>query len=177
LFFIRHYYHDLLVNKGLIEEEFPSRITATAITLKTFFEEKRKMILFLFIPLSAFNALLLFRKQKLNFSEHCLVAGMILLGLLLINIFASLLEYSSVYISAQQVIARKLSDIFSWISFLYISYGLYNAYGQSYSLLGFLVRLFLFAIFIFIQIILLLLMLILIFHQGEEVNVTLKPLG
>ena len=52
------------------------------------FAQKNKIIIFLFIPFAALNSFILFRRKKLNLSEHSIIAGMILLGILLITEFA-----------------------------------------------------------------------------------------
>jgi hypothetical protein len=54
------------------------------------FSQKSKIILLLFVPLSAFNGFVLFRRRKLNLSEHFILSGMILLGLLLLTTFANI---------------------------------------------------------------------------------------
>jgi hypothetical protein len=46
--------------------------------------QKSKLIVFLFVPLAAINSWCLFRKIRLNLLEHAILAGMILLGMLLL---------------------------------------------------------------------------------------------
>ena len=53
--------------------------------------QKNKIIIFLFVPFAALNSFTLFRRKKLNLSEHSIIAGMILLGVLLLSTFSQIL--------------------------------------------------------------------------------------
>jgi hypothetical protein len=51
-----------------------------------------KLILFGFVPLIAVNAFLIFKRLKINLAEHFIIAGINLLGILVLCLFANLLS-------------------------------------------------------------------------------------
>jgi hypothetical protein len=60
-------------------------INQASVKMNVIFAQKSKIVIFLFVPLAAINNFFLFKKEKLNLSEHSIIAGIILLGMLLIS--------------------------------------------------------------------------------------------
>ncbi|HEX8269557.1 MAG TPA: DUF3667 domain-containing protein [Flavobacterium sp.] len=99
---------------------------------ETISEQSRNLLL-LFLPFAALNSFLLFRRKKLNLSEHFIISGMILLGILLISTFGNFLFYLN-------MITRFSGTFLSWIVasliIFYVGYGYFNAFATNYSRLG-----------------------------------------
>ena len=108
------------------------------------FEQKSKLIISLFVPFAALNSFILFKKKKLNFSEHCIIAGMILLGMLLISAFGNLFFFLDLIIPFSDKFATVISWIVTVLVIFHIIYGYYNAFGHDYSKSGIASRIFLF---------------------------------
>jgi hypothetical protein len=105
------------------------------------FSQKSKIILFLFVPLAALNSFLLFRRKKLNLSEHFILSGMILLGLLLLSIITNLIFPFVNYFNLSGTIA---SLFVTAILILYVCFAYVNAFSIIYTKPGIAIRILLF---------------------------------
>ncbi|HLO52849.1 MAG TPA: DUF3667 domain-containing protein [Saprospiraceae bacterium] len=103
--------------------------------------QKRNIILFLFVPFAAFNSLILFRKKKLNLSEHSILSGMILLGILLLSTLGNIYFPLNNFLNFSGTIASLVITV---ILIIYISYGYFNAFSGDYSIWGITYRIILF---------------------------------
>src|SRR5690606_6914738 len=139
------------------------------------FSQKSKIILLLFVPIAALNSFILFRRKKLNFSEHIILSGMILLGLLLINIFGNILFLLNRNI---EISYDFLSIFIATLCVIYVGYGYFNAFNTVYNKWGISFRILLFFTLICIEIIILILTLI-GFVTGWKLgtSITLSPFG
>ncbi|OYQ46065.1 hypothetical protein CHX27_05200 [Flavobacterium aurantiibacter] len=108
--------------------------------------------MFLFVPFSAINSFLLFRKKRLNLSEHCILSGMILLGVLLISVLAHLYFPINYMLNFSSDAA---SYVVIAITLVYISFGYYNAFRNLYSTFALLLRVLLLFVLLFTEIFLL----------------------
>lgn len=127
--FLNHYYNvfsHIYLNTALEPENaYKSKIDA-------FLHNNAKLLIFSFVPLFAINSFLIFRKKRLNFSEHFIIAGMIYLGVILIVTFGELTGFLDFfrYVSF-------LSDILTYVIplsvILYVTFGYYNAFKTDYS--------------------------------------------
>lgn len=103
-----------------------------------FFKNNLKTILFCIVPIFAIAALLVFRRLKLNLAEHLILGGIGLLGILIISVVFSFVNFVETF------------DIPSWIGFteliifflmvLFPAWNYYNASKNLYSFWGFLWR-------------------------------------
>lgn len=98
-----------------------------------------KFFLLLAIPVYAFNSYLLFNKKRLLYSEHLIVFGMLLTGIVIIALLEAVLMF------AEFVESIAFISILSWyltpiLSILYIVNGLYGAFGKDYSKASFVFR-------------------------------------
>jgi len=103
--------------------------------------QKSKLILLLFVPFAALNSFMLFGRRKLNLSEHAILAGMILLGLLLIATLSNLYFPINNFLNLNGTIA---SMVVTLILLVYVCYGYINAFGSDYAVWGMAWRLVLF---------------------------------
>lgn len=142
LLFIRHFYTQLEDSLQNVEEtkEF---VNEASRKFDKLISEKSKLIIFLFVPFGALNSFLLFRRKKLNLSEHAIVSGMLLLGILLLSLFSHILFYFNLIIEG-----NILSSIINFgtpaLAIIYVGYGYYNAFSEDYTKLGIAYRVVLF---------------------------------
>lgn len=119
--------------------------------------QKNKIILLLFIPFSAINSFVLFRRRKLNISEHFIISGMILLGLLLLSTAANLYFPINNFLKLSGTIASIVVTI---ILIAYVIFAYINAFGNDgYTKFGLLIRILLFFAMLFLEVYLLFLLL------------------
>lgn len=144
--FINHYFEQIL-------ESYNTHTTENkgiAKSLEIFMENYKKVVTFAMVPLFAFNSWLLFRRKKLNFSEHTIVAGIIFLGILLINTFSSIINFST-FSDSLQTVSSINSFIAPLLLITYMIFGYYTTFISVYSKFGFSLRIFLFMILFFIE--------------------------
>jgi hypothetical protein len=120
--------------------------------LDQLFSQKSKIILLLFVPLSAFNGFVLFRRRKLNLSEHFILSGMILLGLLLLTTFANIYFIFNNLFDLSGTIA---SWVVTAVLMAYVAFAYVNAFSGDYTKLGIAYRVLLYFTFIFLEVIIL----------------------
>jgi|SRR5690606_18419547 len=132
MLFFRHFHTEILINRGLLVVEEPTYVNEASRKMDEILSQKSKIIILLFVPLAALNSFILFRRKKLNLSEHFIIAGMILLGILLLSLFGNLLFYLDLVID----LSSNVRSIFSWIitviTFSYIAYAYIDAFGRDY---------------------------------------------
>ncbi|MFY7665793.1 DUF3667 domain-containing protein [Flavobacterium sp.] len=145
---IDHYFTD--VPEGSAESK--QYLNEASRKLDQIISSKSKIILFLFVPFSAINSFLLFRKKRLNLSEHCILSGMILLGVLLISVLAHLYFPINYMLNLSSDAA---SYVVIAITLVYISFGYYNAFRNLYSKFALLLRVLLLFVLLFAEIFLL----------------------
>jgi hypothetical protein len=114
--------------------------------------QKSKFILLLFIPFAAFNSFILFRRKKLNLSEHCILSGMILLGILLLATLANIYFPINNLFNFSGTIA---SLVVTAIIICYVGYGYVNAFNFDYSRFGITYRIVLFFVLLCLEILIL----------------------
>jgi hypothetical protein len=175
ILFLRHFYAELYDNlTGEIEE--PVNLDEASKKINTMLAQKSKIIIFLFIPLVALNSFLLFRRKKLNLSEHAVVAGMVLLGMLLISAVGNLLFYFTL-LDKSDILANLIDFGTPSIVVLYIIYGYANAFGSDYSNLGTAYRILLFFVMFCIESWMLLILLVGFATDWKFGPVTITPFG
>ncbi len=111
------------------------------------FAQKNKIIIFLFIPFAALNSFILFQRKKLNLSEHSIIAGMILLGILLISTFSNILFW----FKPLHQIGLVISLLITALIFFYICFGYFNAFSTDYSKFEITSRIVLFFVLITVE--------------------------
>ncbi len=171
MLFSRHI--DELFNHTEIIQDASNKNEATR-KLDEIFSQMSKFLMLLFIPASALNGFILFRRRKLNLSEHFIIAGMLLLGILLINIVANIMFYVNWITQFDEMF---LSLCVTAACFLYTGYGYFNAFGTHYSKWGIAYRIALYFALICLEAYILLLILIGFVTNWEFTLVTVAPFG
>src|SRR5690606_25435566 len=149
--FLNHYYDELAF------EYFPESSANTnnelGNKLDDLINNNSKLIIFSFVPLAAINSFLLFRRRKFNLSEHIILAGVLLLGILIFSILSTFIAFTDFVPFLNNV--SYINGFVPLIVIAYITFGYYQAFRREYSLIGFSYRMFLFWILFFLEIILL----------------------
>jgi hypothetical protein len=144
ILFFRHFNDELTISQGREVIKNPEQLNEASKTLNEIFSQKSKIIIFLFVPFAALNSFILFRRKKLNLSENSIIAGMILLGMLLISALGNLFFYFDLILPFSDSFAYVASNVVSVLVIFQIGYGYYNAFGNDYSKLGIAYRILLF---------------------------------
>ncbi len=177
MLFFRHFYNELLISRGRLSIQESPDLNEASKTMDEIFSQKSKIIIFLFVPFAALNSFILFRRKQLNLSEHSIISGMLLLGILLLSTFGNLFFYLNLIVEFSETFANSFSISITAIIFLYIGYGYFNAFGKDYSKLGFTYRIILFFGLIFIEIFILFFILFGFVSNWEFGEIIFSPFG
>lgn len=156
MLFLKHYYNEIIIEQGKRIVKDISNLNEGSQKMEYIFAHKSKIVIFIFVPFAALNSFIIFRRKKLNLSEHTIIAAMILLGILLLSTLAIILFYFDLFINISSSIDFAIQIIVASLIFLYTIYGYFNAFGNDYSKLGFTYRIILFYALIFIELLILL---------------------
>lgn len=137
------------------------------------FDQKNKIIIFLFVPFAAVNSFILFRRKKLNLSEHAIIAGMILLGILLIATFSNILFW----FKALHQVGLVISLLVTALIFLQIAFGYFNAFGEDYSKFEIISRILLFFVLIVLELLFLTWLLVGFVTNWKFGEIQITPFG
>ena len=136
------------------------------VKLVDFIKTNVKYLILTFIPLFAFNALLLFRRSKYNFAEQHIFSGFALLGCIIIVLFynfSSLLLFSSSF-----VLIRFILKMLTLISMIFYVGKIYvTAFKHLYTKMELAWRITVMYCLFFIETILLFSVILLLFSGGR----------
>ncbi len=177
ILFFRHFLEGLDISKGGEAIQDQPYINEASKTFDELFSKKSKIIIFLFVPFAAINGFILFRRKKLNLSEHSIIAGMILLGMLLISALGNVFFYFDLIIPFSSNFSIVMSWVVTILIILHIGYGYFNAFGTDYSKTGIAYRIVLFYTLICFEIMILFLIVLGIITHWKFGTVTLTPFG
>ena len=175
MLFFRHFYEELLLGQGRKLVENPPKLNDASKIIARILSQKSKIIIFLFVPLAAFNSFILFRRKKLNLSEHCIIAGMLLLGILIFSTLGNILFYFDLIVEYSDFFANTISFSIITIILLYIGYGYFNAFSPDYTKIGIAYRILLFFALIALEMLILLYLLIGFATNWKFGEVTITP--
>lgn len=136
ILFVRHFYHELVISQGGVFAPEPADLNEASKKVDAIFDERSKILILLFVPFSALNSFIVFRRKKLNLSEHYIIAGMTLLGMLLYSLIGNILFYFNLIIPFSDSFADAFGIFFPAIIIFHIGYGYVNAFASDYSKLG-----------------------------------------
>jgi hypothetical protein len=117
--------------------------------VNSFILQKNKLIIFLFVPLGALNSFILLNRKKLNLSEHAIVSGMILLGILLLQVIINIYFNFNHLLGIPNDIA---SMVVTFLTIFYVGYGYYNAFAADYNKWVAILRVILFFAFLCLEV-------------------------
>lgn len=150
--YFQQYYHivDKSTTKGLVLD---NKTADVSYYVKHYF----KLLMFLVIPVFALSGFLSFRKLKLNFAEHAVIAGNLLLAGAMWYFFVEVGMYSS--ISLGSTIFNAIIWVFAIVTLLQPARLYYPAAQHIYSKTDFALRLLQWYSFVLLQLFLVLLVL------------------
>jgi hypothetical protein len=152
--FVLHYY-DILAKEYMPQME---KLSNEVDKLDVFFENYSKLLLLGLLPLFAFNSFVLFKKRKLNFSEHVIISGMLYLGILLISAVMNVFLYFD--FTEKFVFISDFANILTPILLVaYVLFAYYNTFGDYYKKWVFLPKITLFIALLAIEVIIFILLL------------------
>lgn len=128
-------------------------------SIDAFLKNNSKLIIFSFIPLFAINSFILFRKKKLNFSEHFIVSGMMFLGVMLITTVGILLDFTD-YLKYVDFIPQITNYLIPSSILIYLTINYYRTFSDSYSIFKNSFRVFLFILLLLLEIFFLIILLV-----------------
>lgn len=148
--FLSHYYDELnhVYNKSSVEftkNDLGNRIDA-------FLSDNAKILIYLFVPFFALNGFLIFRRKKLNLSEHFIIAGITFLGIMLFTTIGNVFFFFD-FTNSFELISELANTFTPILILVYIIYSYFSAYKKNYSLLGFSIRMLLFLIMSVVELI------------------------
>lgn len=161
--------------KGQAEEviQIKPYINEASKKINEILAQKNKIIIFLFVPFAALNSFILFRRKNFNLSEHSIIAGMILLGVLLLSTLSNILFWFKML----HEIGLIISVLITALIILYIGYGYFNAFSTDYSRLGIASRIVLFFVMICLEVLILLWILVGFVTNWEFGEIQITPFG
>ncbi|WP_296147309.1 DUF3667 domain-containing protein [uncultured Flavobacterium sp.] len=129
-----------------------------------FLSDYSKILILSLIPLFALTSFLLFRRKKLNLSEHFILSGMIFLGVMLITLVSTILSFVD-FLENFSTIGYIIDRSTPVVLLLYISYGYYNAFQSTYSKSSLIFKIIAFDILLLLEICFFLITLFFIFNK------------
>lgn len=151
----------------------PTNLDETSKRLNEMISQRSKFIILLFVPFGALNTFILFRRKKLNLSEHSIITGMILLGIILLSIITNFFFLFNLTFGLSDMNA---SIVVTVLIFTYVIYGYYNAFSADYSKLGIAYRILLYFALLYLELRILLYLLVGFITDWKMVEkVTLSP--
>lgn len=174
ILFLRHFLGTMYMGEEEIISD-KAYLNEASETLDKMFAEKGKIIIFLFIPFAALNSFVLFRRKKLNYSEHSILAGMILLGILLISAFGNLFFYLDIVVPFSNTFANVMNWLVIVLIIFYIGYGYYSTFKMHYSKIGTLYRILVFYVLLCLEILILFLIVFGFITDWKFGTISLSP--
>lgn len=175
MLFIRHFYDGLIMEHGEKLVDDAPKIDEASKRVNNMIYQNSKYILLLFVPLGAINSFLLFKRKKLNLTEHAIISGVILLGCLLISTFGHILFFLNLVF--KDFVAVIVNVLTPTIIFFYIGFTYYNAFSENYTRLGILYRIVLFYVLLCLELIIFTFILIGIATDWKMGTVVISPFG
>lgn len=128
----------------------PHEISKESSKIADVLSKYSKTILFILIPILASNGWILFKRIKLNFAEHVIIATVSLSGILTLLLLDDVVSIIAIYKPLSKIFNR-IENVFFIAAILFPLFTYWNAFKNSYSKLGLLWRLSVFYVLIGIE--------------------------
>jgi hypothetical protein len=109
-----------------------------------------KLLIFSFVPLFAIDSFVIFRRKKLNLSEHFIIAGMVFLGVMIIVTVTNLLFFLD-FVEHMDFISDSVNLLTPLLILAFISFSYYKAFRDAYTRFRTLLKCCSFLIFLFFE--------------------------
>ena len=137
----------------LLKTYFPNKYELETTTTNNgsaeLFNNYFKLLIFGIVPILAINSYMLFRRKKFNFSEHLIIAGIVLLGVMVFTTIGQLIDFFDAVLPFSTVDFTNTLIPFSLIIYLLISYN--NVIKNEYSAIQRILYLLLFLLLLFLE--------------------------
>ena len=144
---LNHYFD--IISNHINRPEILDKSTVAEDKLNEFLENYSKQIIFAFVPLIAFNSFILFKRSKLNLSEHFIIAGMIFLGIMIINATFLALSFLQFIIPDFKDIIADFINIATPLSLLlFLLFNYYKVFSPRYNRFQIIIRISFFTLFL-----------------------------
>lgn len=97
--------------------------------LELMINKYQKIISLCFIPFTAINSYFLFRRSKLNFPEHVIIAGFSFLGVVVVSLIIIIIEFLKPILETRSLDFLAYTTPFIFLTFFSITY--YQAFKQT----------------------------------------------
>lgn len=131
----------------LPREEYSGKV------LDEFISNYAKLLIFAVVPIFALNSFIVFRRKKLNLSEHSIIAGMIFLGVITITLIGETL-YLTDFIKNLDFISTFVDYATPIMIFIYVLTNYYRTFKRDYSIVLLICKLILFLTLTFLEVLL-----------------------
>lgn len=150
--FISSYYEKLShIYLGTTE----AKMTGVVKSVGDFLEHYSKLLIFSFVPLFALNSFLIFRRKKLNLSEHFIIAGMIFLGVMIIATVSNFFFFLD-FIEHMDFLSNFVNAFTPVFILLFILVSYYKTFRDTYSRIRTLLKTLLFIFLLILELIVIL---------------------
>jgi hypothetical protein len=139
---LKYYYNKISLSIDP-DRALQMKVNEAGQTISDILSSYGKFFTFAIVPVVALNSLLIFKRKKLNYSEHSMISGVLLLGLLLIIVFVLVISFFE-FLGISTTLFDFIHINFKYVLLIYTIYVYYDAFRSDYSLLGFSYRLILF---------------------------------
>lgn len=129
-----------------------------------FLSDYSKILILSLIPFFALTSFMVFRKRKLNLSEHFILSGMIFLGVMLITLCSTIFSFVD-FLENFSTISTIIDRSTPIILLLYIGFGYYNAFQSTYSKSKLILKIIAFDILLILEIFLFFIALFFLFNK------------
>jgi hypothetical protein len=148
---LTHYYNEIAfrINPSRV---ITLRTNEAGMSIREIFSKYGKSFIFALVPVTALNSFLLFKIKKLNYSEHFIISGMLLLGVFLITTLVLIFSFS-VFLGISANYIDLLHKLLPLLIIFYILFGYWNAFRKDYSMFGFGYRMLIFSILFGVELI------------------------
>lgn len=127
--------------------------------ISDFLDHNSKLITFCFVPLFAINSFILFRRKKLNFSEHFIISGMMFLGVMMITTVSAMLSFTD-YFNYVDFLGGVLNVVTPLSILCYLSINYYKTFSENYTKGQNIRRVFSFIFLLILEIIVLIILMV-----------------
>ncbi|MPS64347.1 MULTISPECIES: DUF3667 domain-containing protein [Chryseobacterium] len=117
----------------------PEELTDDVLDMMNFISKYSKTILFVIIPMLAFNAYFLFKRIKLNVAEHFIIGTVSLLGILILFLLSDIVSLIGLWKPVEKIF-NIIDKILFGLSILFPAITYWTAFKNSYSKPGLLWR-------------------------------------
>lgn len=125
-------------------------VTGVGKSVGDFLTHYSKLLIFSFVPLFAINGFLIFKRKKLNLSEHFIIAGMIYLGVMVAVTISNFLFFFD-FVKHMEFISDTINAVTPFFILVFVLVSYYKTFRDSSTLMRTLLKCFSFLILLLFE--------------------------